>query len=201
MKKVNSTLKAKITAIALAAVTAVSTGTMIAAPISAEGSMFAITAYAAEEKKDSAWDTSDKVVKYTTKGLSFVGGDAEKIGKYGENIYNLVKSTANLDISGIYKNGKSFLKLLGIIKTKTAKAEPSLTLEDVNQNISELRALTQHMSEELHLTQQQAYRNGLQSFDNSVLALYTLGSFVRSYIRIAPEYLSDEVVGSLPSVV
>lgn len=191
MKKVNSTLKAKITAIALAAVTAVSTGTMIAAPISAEGSMFAITAYAAEEKKDSAWDTSDKVVKYTTKGLSFVGGDAEKIGKYGENIYNLVKSTANLDISGIYKNGKSFLKLLGIIKTKTAKAEPSLTLEDVNQNISELRALTQHMSEELHLTQQQAYRNGLQSFDNSVLALYTYCSSVQGMYVDAAADLAD----------
>ena len=125
----------------------------------------------------SIWNTTDKVFEYTTKGLNFVGGDAAKVGQYGQNIYKIIKSGATMDIGGLYSNGKSFLQLLGVIKTETK--DPELTLEDINRNINELRGLTEYVSQELHLTQQQAYRNGLQSFDNSVNALYTYCSLVQ----------------------
>lgn len=123
----------------------------------------------------SVWDTTDKVFEYTPKALSFVGSDAEIVGKYGEGIYKIIKSGAKMDIGGLYNSGMSFLKLLGVVKT----AAPGVTLEDINKNISELRALTEYISQELHLTQQQAYRNGLQSFDNAVIALYNYCSTVQ----------------------
>lgn len=129
----------------------------------------------------SVWDITDKVFEYTPKALSFVGSDAEIVGKYGEGIYKIIKSGAKMDIGGLYNSGMSFLKLLGVVKT----AAPGVTLEDINKNISELRGLTEYISQELHLTQQQAYRNGLQSFDNAVIALYNYCSTVQGMYTAA----------------
>ena len=154
---------------------------------SAADTSMSVTAVAAGGSTASIWSTTDKVFEYAPKALGFVDSDAALVGKYGNAIYKLIKSGATVDIGGIFSNGQNFLQLLGVIKA----GEPGVTLEDINQNINELRGLTEYISQELHLTQQQAYRNGLQSFDNSVNALYTYCSTVQGMYTNAAADLKE----------
>lgn len=154
---------------------------------SAADTSMSVTAVAAGGSTASIWSTTDKVFEYAPKALGFVDSDAALVGKYGNAIYKLIKSGATVDIGGIFSSGQNFLQLLGVIKA----GEPGVTLEDINQNINELRGLTEYISQELHLTQQQAYRNGLQSFDNSVNALYTYCSTVQGMYTNAAADLKE----------
>lgn len=158
----------------------------------------------AEDKKDDKkenngfdWGTPDKTVKYTAQGLRIldVDGDAKMVADYGEAIYGLIKSGSKVDIGGLYKNGKNFLTLVGVLKKDSTH---HYSLDEIGQAISELKGAIEALSDEMKLLEQQSYRNGLQSFDNAVIALNTYCNIVQTMMQEAAYQAEAEGVLTVP---
>ncbi len=134
------------------------------------------------------WKVADKAVEYTTKGLGYVNKDAGKVAKYGESIYQIVKSAYKGDIGGLYKSGKNFLTLVGVLKKKQAKAEVTNEqileeLQGLKEDVADLRDLVTNMNAKLDKALQEDYAIHLQLFDDAVYAIGVNAGVVSSMLQ------------------
>lgn len=141
-----------------------------------------------DENKGFDWGKTDKGVKYTVKALEFLDDDAGKVAQYGAAVYDIIKAGSKTDIGGLYKSGKNFLTLVGVLK-KSNKHD--VTLNELGQAISELKGAVEALSDNMKLVEQQSYRNGLQSFDNAVIALHTYCNVMQIMMQEAA-YMAEE---------
>ena len=154
-----------------------------AAQTTAPASSGTTTTTKATTKSDN-WKTADKAIDYTVQGLKMIDSDAGKVAEYGKGVYDIVKSCYKCDIGGIYKSGKNFLKLIGVIKTSTAN---ETTLADISQQISELKEVVDIMRKDMKNIEQQSYKNGFQTFDNGIIALDTNATTIQNMYAKAAE--------------
>jgi len=109
------------------------------------------------------WDRTGKAIDYTRDALSYVSKDAATAAGYGKVLFDFIKAGCIGDYSAAFGGGVELLKLTGILHR-----ESDVSNKEILNEVKELRALVEGMSEQLDETSKQAYQNRLVVFDNAV---------------------------------
>jgi len=132
--------------------------------------------------KKLRWNNYNAVADYTAETAKQIDPTFGKVTEFGKDVFNLARAYYTGDVGAAISGVSGFLNMFGIFGSGGGVANEQILMEvqkvysavqDVALDVKDLQGLTSAMSMQLDETTMQAYRNGLQPFDNAMVALDT----------------------------
>ncbi len=132
--------------------------------------------------KKLRWNNYNAVADYTAETANQIDPTFGKVTEFGKNTFNIVRAYYTGDVGAAISGASGFLNMFGIFGSSGGASNEQILMavqqvyslvQDVALDVKDLQGLTTAMSMQLDETTMQAYRNGLQPFDNAMVALDT----------------------------
>ena len=132
--------------------------------------------------KKLRWNNYNAVADYTAETANQIDPTFGKVTEFGKDVFNLARAYYTGDVSAAISGVSGVLNMFGIFGSGGGVSNEQILMEvqkvysavqDVALDVKDLQGLTSAMSMQLDETTMQAYRNGLQPFDNAMVALDT----------------------------
>ena len=132
--------------------------------------------------KKLRWSNYNAVADYTAETANQIDPTFGKVTEFGKDVFNLARAYYTGDVSAAISGVSGVLNMFGIFGSGGGVSNEQILMEvqkvyslvqDVALDVKDLQGLTTAMSMQLDETTMQAYRNGLQPFDNAMIALDT----------------------------
>ncbi len=132
--------------------------------------------------KKLRWNNYNAVADYTAETANQIDPTFGKVTEFGKDVFNLARAYYTGDVSAAISGVSGVLNMFGIFGNGGGVSNEQILMEvqkvysavqDVALDVKDLQGLTTAMSMQLDETTMQAYRNGLQPFDNAMVALDT----------------------------
>ena len=132
--------------------------------------------------KKLRWNNYNAVADYTAETANQIDPTFGKVTEFGKDVFNLARAYYTGDVSAAISGVSGVLNMFGIFGSSGGASNEQILMavqqvyslvQDVALDVKDLQGLTTAMSMQLDETTMQAYRNGLQPFDNAVIALDT----------------------------
>ena len=146
--------------------------------------------------KKLKWSNYNAIADYTAETAYRIDTSFGKVAEFGKDVFNVARAYYTGDVGAAISGVSGVLNMFGIFGSGGVSNEQILlevqkvysAVQDVALDVKDLQGLTLAMSMELDETTMQAYRNGLQAFDNAVIALDTDGEILQKmYVQAAIE--------------
>ncbi|MBE5899835.1 MAG: hypothetical protein E7279_09565 [Lachnospiraceae bacterium] len=132
--------------------------------------------------KKLRWNNYNAVADYTAETANQIDPTFGKVTEFGKDVFNLARAYYTGDVGAAISGVSGVLNMFGIFGSSGGASNEQILMavqqvyslvQDVALDVKDLQGLTTAMSMQLDETTMQAYRNGLQPFDNAVIALDT----------------------------
>lgn len=148
----------------------------------------------------------DAIADYTVETLSYINPTAGKVAQFGSDAYNIFKGVYNGDVGSVLKGGMGVLKMFGLFKKKgSTAANPGVSNEQILSEVQkvglevvDLHELTSAMNDSVNIIKQEIYSNGVEAYDNAIIALTRTPRFCRTCTPKA-QYLRQSRALCLPT--
>ena len=143
------------------------------------------------------WSNYNAMADYTADTAKQIDPTFGKVAEFGNDVFDVVRAYYTGDVSAAISGVSGVLNMFGIFGGSAGVTNEQILMEvqkvysavqDVALDVKDLQGLTTAMSMELDETTMQAYRNGLQTFDNAMIALDTDAEIIQQmYVQAAVE--------------
>ena len=132
--------------------------------------------------KKLRWNNYNAVADYTAETANQIDPTFGKVTEFGKDVFNVARAYYTGDVGAAISGVSGVLNMFGIFGSGGGVSNEQILMEvqkvyslvqDVALDVKDLQGLTTAMSMQLDETTMQAYRNGLQPFDNAMIALDT----------------------------
>ena len=132
--------------------------------------------------KKLRWSNYNAIADYTAETANQIDPTFGKVTEFGKDIFNVARAYYTGDVSAAISGVSGVLNMFGIFGSSGGVSNEQILMavqqvyslvQDVALDVKDLQGLTSAMSMQLDETTMQAYRNGLQPFDNAMVALDT----------------------------
>lgn len=132
--------------------------------------------------KKLRWNNYNAVADYTAETANQIDPTFGKVTEFGKDVFNVARAYYTGDVGAAISGVSGVLNMFGIFGSGGGASNEQILMEvqkvyslvqDVALDVKDLQGLTTAMSMQLDETTMQAYRNGLQPFDNAMIALDT----------------------------
>ena len=148
-------------------------------------------------EKQLRWKNYNAVADYTADTAKQIDPTFGKVTEFGKDVFDVVRAYYTGDVGAAISGVSGVLNMFGIFGGGGGVTNEQILMEvqkvysavqDVALDVKDLQGLTTAMSMELDETTMQAYRNGLQTFDNAMIALDTDAEIIQQmYVQAAVE--------------
>ena len=143
--------------------------------------------------KQVKYKNYDAIANYTSQLAKQVDSEFGMVADFGTSVYGIVRAYYTGDITAALSGITGMLGLFGIGGSSGVTNEQILSaIQDLSLQVQDLRLLTLAMSAQLDETTKQAYRNGLQPFDNAMIALDTDAEILQRMIVTGAKLLAEQ---------
>ena len=155
--------------------------------------------------KKLRWNNYNAVADYTAETANQIDPTFGKVTEFGKDVFNVARAYYTGDVSAAISGVSGVLKLFGIFGSGGGVSNEQILMEvqkvysavqDVALDVKDLQGLTKAMSMELDETTMQAYRNGLQTFDNAMIALDTDAEIIQKMLVTGATVLQQQGVNA-----
>ncbi len=156
--------------------------------------------------KKLRWNNYNAVADYTAETANQIDPTFGKVTEFGINTFNIVRAYYTGDVGAAISGVSGFLNMFGIYDGGSSGASNEQILlevqkvysavQDVALDVKDLQGLTSAMSMQLDETALQAYRNGLQPFDNAMVALDTDAEILQQMLTEGAVILQQQGVNA-----
>ena len=133
--------------------------------------------------KKTNWKKYNAVADYTCKTANQIDPTFGKVTEFGKDVFNVARAYYTGDVGAAISGVSGFLKMFGIF----GSGDPGVTNEQillevqkvysavqkVALDVKDVQSLLSVMTSQLDEVTMQSYRNGLQPFDNAMIAVDT----------------------------
>ena len=150
--------------------------------------------------KSSAYNNYDYASQYNEETAASSSDKLKKVVEYGKPAFTAVVSVYKGDYGKAFSAAKEFLGAFGIIGGGEGVSNEQILMEvqrvysavqELSLEVKDIQGLLSVMSNQLDETTMQAYRNGLQSFDNAMSALDTDAEILQQMLVTGAEILQQ----------
>ena len=143
--------------------------------------------------KQVKYKNYDAIASYTSQLAKQMDSDLAMVADFGTSVYGIVRAYYTGDITAALSGITGILGMFGIGGPSGVTNEQILSaIQDLSLQVQDLRLLTLAMSAQLDETTKQAYRNGLQPFDNAMIALDTDAEILQRMIVTGAKLLAEQ---------
>ena len=155
--------------------------------------------------KKLRWNNYNAVADYTAETANQIDPTFGKVTEFGKDVFNLARAYYTGDVSAAISGVSGVLNMFGIFGSGGGVSNEQILLEvqkvysavqDVALDVKDLQGLTTAMSMQLDETTMQAYRNGLQPFDNAMVALDTDAEILQQMLTEGAVILQQQGVNA-----
>lgn len=148
------------------------------------------------------WENYNAVAEFTAETANQIDPTLGKVADFGKDIFSVVRGYYMGDAESALSGVSGALNLFGIFKSSGVSNEQILlevqkvysAVQDVALDVKDLQGIASAMSKELDETTMQAYRNGLQTFDNALIAVDTDAEIIQQMFVTGAIILQDQGV-------
>ncbi len=143
--------------------------------------------------KQVKYKNYDAIASYTSQLAKQMDSDLAMVADFGTSVYGIVRAYYTGDITAGLAGITGMLGMFGIGGPSGVTNEQILSaIQDLSLQVQDLRLLTMAMSAQLDETTKQAYRNGLQPFDNAMIALDTDAEILQRMLVTGAKLLAQQ---------
>ena len=143
--------------------------------------------------KQVKYKNYDAIANYTSQLAHQVDSEFGMVADFGTSVYGIVRAYYTGDITAGLAGITGMLGMFGIGGSGGVTNEQILSaIQDLSLQVQDLRLLTMAMSAQLDETTKQAYRNGLQPFDNAMIALDTDAEILQRMLVTGAKLLAEQ---------
>ena len=143
--------------------------------------------------KQVKYKNYDAIANYTSQLAKQMDSDLAMVADFGTSVYGIVRAYYTGDITAALSGITGILGMFGIGGPSGVTNEQILSaIQDLSLQVQDLRLLTMAMSAQLDETTKQAYRNGLQPFDNAMIALDTDAEILQRMLVTGAKLLAEQ---------
>ncbi len=143
--------------------------------------------------KQVKYKNYDAIASYTSQLAKQMDSDLAMVVDFGTSVYGMVRAYYTGDITAAISGITGMLGMFGIGGSSGVTNEQILSaIQDLSLQVQDLRLLTMAMSAQLDETTKQAYRNGLQPFDNAMIALDTDAEILQRMLVTGAKLLAEQ---------
>jgi len=143
--------------------------------------------------KQVKYKNYDAIANYTSQLAKQMDSDMAMVADFGTSVYGIVRAYYTGDITAALSGITGILGMFGIGGPSGVTNEQILSaIQDLSLQVQDLRLLTMAMSAQLDETTKQAYRNGLQPFDNAMIALDTDAEILQRMLVTGAKLLAEQ---------
>ncbi|MBE5898909.1 MAG: hypothetical protein E7279_04835 [Lachnospiraceae bacterium] len=143
--------------------------------------------------KQVKYKNYDAIANYTSQLAHQVDSGFGMVADFGTSVYGMVRAYYTGDITAAISGITGMLGMFGIGGSGGVTNEQILSaIQDLSLQVQDLRLLTMAMSAQLDETTKQAYRNGLQPFDNAMIALDTDAEILQRMLVTGAKLLAEQ---------
>ncbi len=155
--------------------------------------------------KKLRWNNYNAVADYTAETANQIDPTFGKVTEFGKDVFNLARAYYTGDVSAAISGVSGVLNMFGIFGSGGGVTNEQILMEvqkvysavqDVALDVKDLQGLTSAMSMQLDETTMQAYRNGLQPFDNAMVALDTDAEILQQMLTEGAVFLQGQGVNA-----
>lgn len=157
-------------------------------------------------EKTLRWRNYNAVSQYTADTANQISPTYGKVAGFGQNVFDVVRAYYTGDLGAAISGVSGVLNMFGLF----GSASPGVSneqilmevqkvysaLQDVALDVKDIQGLLSVMSNQLDETTMQAYRNGLQPFDNAMIALDTDAEIINNMFITGAELLQQQGVNA-----
>lgn len=148
------------------------------------------------------WENYNAVAEFTAETANQIDPTLGKVGEFGKDVFSVVRGYYMGDAEAALSGVSGALNLFGIFKSGGVSNEQILmevqkvysAVQSVALDVKDLQGIAAAMSKELDETTMQAYRNGLQTFDNAMIAVDTDAEILQQMFVTGAMILQDQGV-------
>ncbi len=156
-------------------------------------------------EKNKRWRNYNAAAEYVADTVSQIDPTVGKVAGVGKDVFDVVRAYYTGDLGAAISGVSGVLSMFGIFSGSPGVSNEQILMEvqkvysalqDVALDVKDIQGLLSVMSNQLDETTMQAYRNGLQPFDNAMIALDTDAEIINNMFIAGAELLQQQGVNA-----
>jgi len=155
--------------------------------------------------KKLRWSNYNAVADYTAETANQIDPTFGKVTEFGKDVFNLARAYYTGDVSAAISGVSGFLNMFGIFGNGGGVTNEQILMEvqkvysavqEVALDVKDIQSLLTVMTSQLDEVTLQSYRNGLQPFDNAMIAVDTDAEILQQMLVTGATILQQQGVNA-----